>query len=201
MNKEELPEVLRGMLVGRDEVDALARETLHVVRRMLERPRKQLDAGLLVLAREGQPPPELVPIVLSGWDTDQEKVQRYQAAGAGFAGTGKVPVAAAIFNEAWMVERPLEDYLHGYPGPRPRDHPARQEVIVIGAGALGEDEQGRPSLVHTVVGTLRFSRDRRKRLVAGKFEGFEESAKDFLLGHFFVGYAAALIQMHDLERN
>jgi hypothetical protein len=200
MNKEERDEFLRGMLVGRDEVNTLARETLRVVRRLLERPRKELRAGLLVLAREGQPPPERVPIVLSAWDTDQEKVQRYRAAGAKFAGTGKVPVAAAVFNEAWMVERPPEDYLHGYTRPRPRDHPARQEVILIGASAISLDEPF-PSLVHTVGGILRFSRDRLNRLVAGKFEGFYDGAKDFLLGHFFVGYAAALMQRCDPERN
>src|SRR5690349_18161177 len=114
MNSEDRHSFLRGMIVGPDEVKTLVRETLRVVRRLLEGPRKKLRSGLLVMARAGQLPPEITPVALGGFDTDEEKTQRYQRAGATFAGPGRVPVAAAVFAESWAAPA-------GPDAPRARD--------------------------------------------------------------------------------
>jgi hypothetical protein len=93
---------VRGMLVGREALDGLAREALRTVRRNLERPRKALPTGLLVLVRRDQAPPERVAVILGEY-AEEAKVACYRAAGAKFAGTGLCPVACVLFAEAWMV--------------------------------------------------------------------------------------------------
>jgi hypothetical protein len=186
---------LRGLLVGREELDSLAREALRTVRRNLERPRKALPAGMLVLARRDQLPPERVGIALGDY-TEEEKGKCYRAAGAKFAGTGLCPVACVMFAEAWMVSSsdPAPDVA-------PKDHPARKEVVVIGGGTFGGVRDGALFLSHQTAGFLSVSRDSKGRLVAGKFSDFGPKSESRLVLEFFNGWAGALVQRLDPERN
>ena len=191
----DLEAYVRGMLVGREALDGLAREALRTVRRNLERPRKALPAGLLVLARRDQAPPERVAIILGEYD-EEEKVACYRAAGAKFAGTGLCPVACVMFAEAWMVAS-----ADGEPDVAPKDHPARKEVVVIAGGALGGVQNGRLFLAHQTAGVLNVSRNHKGRLVAGTFTDMGTKGEFRLVLEFFNGWASALVGRLDPERN
>jgi hypothetical protein len=185
----------RGMLVGREELDGLAREALRTVRRNLERPRKALPAGMLVLARRDQLPLERVAIILGEFD-EEEKVRCYRAAGAKFAGTGLCPMACVMFAEAWMVTSADKE-----PDVAPKDHPARKEVVVIAGGALGGVHNGKLFLAHQTAGILNVSRNNKGRLVAGTFSDMGTKGEFRLVLEFFNGWASALVGGLDPERN
>jgi hypothetical protein len=187
----DLEAYVRGMLVGRQELDGLTREALRTVRRNLERPRKALPAGMLVLARRDQAPPERVAIILGEY-AEEEKVACYRAAGAKFAGTGLCPVACVMFAEAWMVNS-----ADGEPDVAPKDHPARKEVVVIAGGV----QNGRLFLAHQTAGILNVSRNPKGRLVAGTFTDMGTKGEFRLVLEFFNGWASALAGRLDPERN
>jgi hypothetical protein len=185
----------RGMLVGREELHSLAREALRTVHRNLERPRKTLPAGMLVLARRDQAPLERVAILLGAF-AEEEKVERYRAAGAKFAGTGLCPMACVMVAEAWMVTSADRE-----PDIAPKDHPARKEVVVISGGALGGVQNGKLFLAHQTAGILSVSRNNKGRLVAGKFTDMSTKGESRLVLEFFNGWAGALVRRLDPERN
>jgi hypothetical protein len=195
MTPDEARASISKACVGREELDALAREALRAVRGWLARPSKQLDPKLFVLGKDGPDDAGKVILVrLPDWETDDEEVRIFRLAGVKFRDAGLMPVAAVAAHEVWIAEPAAGD------NRRPRDRPDRKEAVIIDGAALGVREEGLYQ-AHAAVGLLYISRDRRGRIVPGAFEEAAAGGRAYLLEDFFMGYVTAMTEKHPPSRN